>query len=210
MSAVSVNFVIMRAAVYRYLDTKSCLDEHSARCREPHGSRPLLGAHSTSLRRRRRWVHDHSHLSRVLPKTRKELLAVTAVELHARARDQRSPGPSILLRGRCVTARNCFLALYMVRADRMDGPRAKVVARARQTPYLFDTGGARSLRVQNAGPHQFRTRSIHASRRMSVNGGIMAHRMKLSFCHHYLIITYTGCEINLKYENEASTEVWVW
>ena len=116
-------------------DTKSCLDEHSARCREPHGSRPLLGAHSTSLRRRRRWVHDHSHLSRVLPKTRKELLAVTAVELHARARDQRSPGPSNLLRGRCVTARNCFLALYMVRADRMDGPRAKVVARARQTPY---------------------------------------------------------------------------
>ena len=116
-------------------DTKSCLGEHSARCREPHGSRPSLGAQSTSPLRRRRSVGDHSHLSRVPPKTRKELLAVMAVELHARARDQRSPGPSSLSRGRCVTARNCFVTLYMARADRMDGPRAKVVARASRTPY---------------------------------------------------------------------------
>ena len=115
-------------------DTKSCLDEHSARCREPHGSRPLLGAHSTSLRRRRRWVHDHSHLSRVLPKTRKELLAVTAVELHARARDQRSPGPSRLSRRRCVTARSQILTLYMACADRTDGARAKVVGPRARAP----------------------------------------------------------------------------
>ena len=77
---------------------------------------------------------DHSHLSRVPPKTRKKDLAVTAVELHARARDQRSPGPSSLSRGRYETARNCFVTLYMARADRMDGPRAKVVAWACQTP----------------------------------------------------------------------------
>ena len=77
---------------------------------------------------------DHSHLSRVPPKTRKKDLAVTAVELHASARDQRSPGPSSLSRGRYETARNCSVTLYMARADRMDGPRAKVVARARQTP----------------------------------------------------------------------------
>ena len=120
-------------------DTKSCLGEHSARCLEPHGSRPLLGAHSTSLLRRRRWVGDHSHLSRVPPKTRKKDLAVTAVELHATVRDQRSPRPSSLSRGRYETARNCFVTLYMARADRMDGPRAKVVARARQTPYGFKT-----------------------------------------------------------------------
>ena len=77
---------------------------------------------------------DHSHLSRVPPKTRKKDLAVTAVELHATVRDQRSPGPSILSRGRYETARNCFVTLYMTRADRMDGQRAKVVTSARQTP----------------------------------------------------------------------------